>query len=252
MRIYHYFFTALLALILSACAPTTTEQRYKGMSAEAIFLHGEKALSKKKYTEAAKDFEGLEALYPFDPNAEQGQIDLMYAYYKNGDPASALAAADRYIHLYPQNPNVEYAYYMKGLVNFDRGRNWLQKQFDVSPAENDLNYLRQSYADFNLLILHFPHSKYSPDAQKRMIYIRNTLAQSELNAASFYFKQKAYVAAVNRASNVVEHYQGAPQVVDALVIMVKANRALGLDKPAKDAMQVLQLNYPNAPQVKNL
>lgn len=252
MKIIRISIITFIIILICGCAPTTVEQRYKGMTSEGIYAGGEKALAKGRYDQASKYFEGLETLYPFGPYAEQGQLELIYSYYKNGDAASALAAADRFIHLYPQSNNVDYAFYMKGLVNFDRGRNWLQRKFKVSPAENDVSYLRQSFVDFNELVERFPDSKYSPDAQKRMIYIRNMLAQSELNAAQFYFRHKAYVAAVNRASNIVQHYQDSPQVIDALVIMVKANRALGLDKPANDALRTLQMNYPNARQLKKL
>lgn len=240
------------ALLFAGCTPTTPEQRFKGMTSQQVFMNGEKALAKGKYDQAIKYFEGLESLYPFGPYAQQGQLDIVYAYYKNDDAASALAAADRYIHLYPQGNDVEYVYYMKGLVNFDRGRNWLQKSFNVSPSENDVSYLRESFVDFNELAQRFPDSKYSTDARKRMIYIRNELAQNELDIAQFYFRQKAYVAAANRATNIVQHYQGAPQIIDAWVMIVKANRALGLDKPANSALQILKTNYPDASQVKNL
>lgn len=254
MKITHLSIIGILltALCMTSCTPTTPAQRFKGMTSQQIFQGGEKALAKHKYDQASKYFEGLEALYPFGPYAQQGQLDIIYAYYKNGDPASALAAADRYIHLYPQSDNVDYAYYMKGLINFDRGRNWLQKTFKVSVAETDLSYLRQSFVDFNALLQRFPDSKYAPDAERRMVYIRNMLAQNELDTAQFYFRQKAYVAAANRATNIVQHYQGAPQVVDALVVLVKANRALGLNQQADNALQVLKMNYPNAKQLKNL
>jgi outer membrane protein assembly factor BamD len=127
-----------------------------------------------------------------------------------------------------------------------------KRRFKVDPAENDVTNLRQSFADFNLLVQRFPSSRFSADAQRRMMYIRNILAQNELDAAQFYFRQKAYVAAANRATNIVEHYQQAPQVIDALVILVQANRALGLDKPANQALQVLKTNYPNSSQARKL
>lgn len=242
----------LLGVLLAGCAPTTLEQQYKGMTSEQIYANGEKAMKKGKYDEAIKSFEGLQSVYPFGEDAQQAELEIIYAYYKNGDSASALGAADRYIHLYPQSSDVDYAYYMKGLVNFERGRSWLQKKFHVSQSQNDLTYLHQSYVDFGELLEHFPSSKYAPDARKKMMFIRNVLAQNDLDVAQFYFRQKAYVAAVDRATDVVQHYQGSPQVIDALVVMVQANRALGLDKQANEALRVLKLNYPNAPQLKKL
>ena len=247
-----YILMLSLLVLVGGCASTKAGDQFKGMTSKQIFNGGEKALAKHHYDTAVKYFEGLEALYPFGPDTQQAQLDIIYAYYKNDDATSALSAADRYIHLYPQSSDVDYAYYMKGLVNFERGQSWIQKKFKVDPAENDLNYMHQAFVDFNELLQHFPESKYAPDAQKHMIYIRNLLAKNEIEAAQFYMRHKAYVAAVNRASFVVQHYQGAPEVVDALAIMVEANRALGLEAPANDALRVLQLNYPNSAQYRTL
>lgn len=244
--------SVVFIMLAAGCASTTTAQQFKGMTSEQIFQSAEKALAKGDYAQSIKYFEGLQSLYPFGPNSEQGQLDIIYAYYKNGDSAQATAAAQRYIHLYPQSANVDYAYYLKGLVNYQRGRSWIQKRFHVSRSENDEQALNQAFVDFGALVQRFPDSKYSPDAQKRMIYIRNVLAQNQLDAAQYYFRQNAYVAAINRATQVVQHYQGSPQVVDALVIMVKANRALGLNKQANDALQILQSNYPNALKLNKL
>lgn len=243
---------SLAVLLLNGCKPTTAEQQFKGMTSQQIYQGAEKALAKGKYDQAIKYFEGLQSVYPFAPEAQQAQLDIIYAYYKNGDYASAISAADRYIHLYPQSDQVPYAYYMKGLVNFDRGRSWMQRKFGVSSSEIDPTYLKQSYIDFNELVERFPDSKYAPDAQKRMTFARNMLAQNEIDVARFYLRQKAYVAAINRASTVVKHYQQSPQVVDALVILVKANRALGLTQQANEALKILQSNYPNSRQLRNL
>lgn len=248
------YFIALLLLALSlvGCKPTTTEEHFRGMTSQQIFEGGQKALAKQHYDQAAKYFEGLETLYPFGPYAEQAQLNLVYAYYKNNDAPSALAAADRFIHLYPQSNNVAYVFYLKGLVNFTRGQNWLQQTFNVSPAETDVTYLQQAFVDFNELVQRFPSSQYAPDARKRMIYVRNILAERELDTAQFYMRKNAYVAAIDRANYIVEHFQGSPQVIDALVIMVKANRALGLNKPADDAFGVLQMNYPSSLELRKL
>ncbi len=252
MKLIKYLSLIVFAMLLSACAPTKIQDQFKGMTSEQIFAGGEKALVKGKYDVAIKYFEGLESLYPFGPNAQQAQSDLIYAYYRHGDSASALAAADRYIHLYPTAPDVDYAYYMKGLVNYDRSQSWLQRKFKSDPAENDLTDFNQSFINFTELLQRFPNSQYAPDAQKRMIYIRNVMAQHELESAKFYMIHKAYVAAANRASFIVEHFQGSPQVVDALVILVQANRALGLNPQANNALRVLQMNYPDSPQLRKL
>lgn len=252
MKLIKYLSLLVLAILISGCAPTKVEDQFKGMTSEQIFAGGEKNMAKHKYDVAIKYFEGLETLYPFGPNAQQAQMDLIYAYYRNGDSALALAAADRYIHLYPTASDVDYAYYMKGLVNYDRSQSWLQRKFKSDVAENDLTDYNLAFVNFTELLQRFPNSKYAPDAQKRMVYIRNLMAQHELESARFYMVHKAYVAAANRATYIVEHFQGSPQVVDALVILVKANRALGLNAQANNALRVLQLNYPNSPQFKKL
>ncbi|MGB6977314.1 MAG: outer membrane protein assembly factor BamD [Gammaproteobacteria bacterium] len=239
-------------LFLAGCSSSSKEDMFKGMTENQIYTGGQKALAKGHYSKAAQHFEALQANYPFGEHAEQIDRNIIYAYYKNGDAASAIAAADRYIHLYPQSSYVDYAYYMKGRVNFDRGRTHLQEMVGVNPAQRDLKYMNQAFNAFNDLLQQYPHSPYSPDARQRMIYIRNLLAQQQLEIAQFYFTRQVYVAAANRASLVVRHYEGAPQVIPALVLMVKSYRALGLTDQANDALQVLQYNYPTAPELKSL
>ncbi len=141
---------------------------------------------------------------------------------------------------------------MKGLANFGRGRGWLQKLFRVDPAQRDLNHVRASFAAFSTLLQLFPHSRYAPDAQKRMYYIRNLLARHELETAKFYYEREVYVAAANRASGIVKHFEGAPQVVPALGIMVRSYRALGQTDMANEALQVLAMSYPNSKVYRQL
>lgn len=234
------------------CASTSLEQQYKGQSAQQIFNTGEQALAKKKYDKATKSFEALNAMYPFGDYSEQAQLDLIYAYYKNDDSASALATADRFIRLYPRSEHVDYAYYMKGLINYGRSESWLQRMFPTNPADRDLSYMREAFSDFDTLVQLFPNSRYAADARQHMVYIRNILAQHEVNVANFYLLRKAYVAAANRASSVVENYQGTPQVLPALSIMVRAYRGLHESQMANRALQVIQLNYPNSKEYKAL
>jgi len=242
----------LVVFGVSGCASTTTAEKYKDHSAQQIYMSGAKEFQKGKYTKSITYFEALDSLYPFGPYNQQAQYDLITAYYKTGKAALALAAAERYIRLYPRAKNVDYAYYMKGVVNFGRDRNWLQKVFRTDPAQHDLNYMRQAFADFQTLVKRFPNSQYVPDAEKRMAYIRNLMAKHELEVAKFYFVRKTYVAAANRASGIVEHYEGAPQVIPALGIMVRSYRALNQTDMANDAMRVLAQSYPNSTTFKKL
>lgn len=233
------------ATMLVACATKVSgPEAFKNYTAKQILADGEKEMAKHNYKEAVKYFEAIDALYPFDPEAKQGQLDVIYAYYKEDDYASTLAASDRYIQLYPVDEHADYAYYMKGLAKFEKDRNWLQKIYTKHSEELDLTNLQESFADFDALIKAFPKSVYAKDAEKRMLHIRELLAKRELQTAIFYFDRKAYIAAANRASYIVKHLEGAPQTADALKIMVKSYRALGADKQANDALRVLNLSFP--------
>jgi outer membrane protein assembly factor BamD len=245
MNLLKILFTCFLLLLAVACA--TKDQgasAFKNYTAKQLLTEGELNLKKNNYNDALKRFEALDALYPFDAEAKQGQLDAIYAYYKTDDYASALAASDRYIHLHPDGEHADYAYYMKGVTNFDRDRNWMQKIYSKDPQELDLSNLREAFVDFDDLIRLFPNSIYVKDAQKRMYYIRSLMAEHELAIAKFYFNHKAYVAAANRASEVVAHFEGSSQVPEALKIMIKSYQALGANKQANDTLKVLQVSFP--------
>lgn len=238
-------FVIFSALILASCATAPSgSEAFKNFTAKQILANGEKELAKHNYNEAIRCFEAIDALYPFDQEVQQGQLQVIYAYYKADDYASALAAADRYIHMYPDGKHTDYAYYMKGIVNFERDRNWLQKIYTKHSEELDLVNFKEAFADFEMLIKQFPKSFYGKDAEKRMLYIRNLLAKRELDIAKFYFDRKAYIAAANRASYIVKHFESDVHTLDALKIMIKSYRALGADKQADDALRVLHLNFP--------
>jgi outer membrane protein assembly factor BamD len=246
---YFYVVTILIfSLWISACTNTSVDsaQLYKGQSEEQIFRDGEQSLSKHQYEDAIHHFETLNARYPFGKFAEQSSLNLVYAYYKSSNTPNALAEANRYIRLYPRNPSVDYAYYMKGLVQLNENLGFFERYFTFDYAKRDLSNLRKAYVDFNHLVRYFPKSKYTPDARQQMIYIRNTLARHELQVAQFYYDHEAFVAAANRASNVVRHYQETPSVPEALKLMVKSYQKLGLTKEANDTSQVLQLNFPDS------
>jgi outer membrane protein assembly factor BamD len=247
MKTKKIIFVLFCTLVISSCAVKDySPKNFEKYTAKQILDGGKKALAKKDYNEAAKYFEAIDALYPYSPEARQGQLDIIYAYYKAEDYASTLAAASRYIHLYPEGSYTDYAYYMKGVANFDKNKTIFQKIYPVRRPENiDISNLQAAFVDFSELVKEFPSSRYAKDAEKRMIYIRNMLAGHELYIAEFYFKRKAYIAAINRASDVVKHYERVPQTKDALRIMIKSYRALGLNKQANDALRIFKMNFPN-------
>jgi outer membrane protein assembly factor BamD len=230
--------------ITSCAVKEYSPNSFEGYTAKQILEKGEKALAKRDYSEAAKYFEAIDALYPFDPEAEKGQLDTIFAYYKAEDYASALSAANRYIHLYPVGKHTDYAYFMKGIINFDKDRPLLQRVFPNKAGNLDVTNLQEAFFNFSELLRRFPQSVYAKDAEARMHYVRDLLAGRELQIAQFYYERKAYIAAANRASSVVKHFEGAPQIKEALKIMIKSYRFLNLDKQANDALKILKLNYP--------
>lgn len=223
----------------------STAELYNGQSAKQIFAGGEQALAKGNYKEAIVHFDALDALYPFSEFEEQAQRDTIYAHYQVPDFAAASAAAVRYIHLYPRSDHVDYAYYMKGMANFNQDRGVIQRYIEVDLSKRDVGTARQSFADFAELIRRFPDSHYAADSKNRMVYLRNLMAQRDLNIAEFYLAQGSYVAAINRASGILTHYQRSPQVVEALGVMTKAYRRLGMRTMADQTLSILALNYPN-------
>jgi len=216
---------------------------FKGMTADQLYTESQKALRKKEYLSAIKRLEAIETMYPFSDYTENSQMDLIYAYYKDEDYPSAAATAERFIHLYPRAKNVDYAYYMRGLANFQQNRGVFAKFLPMDESWRDPGTQMQAYSDFGVLIQKFPESKYKANALQRMIYLRNMFAQQELNVSKFYFKRKMYVAAIERASHLVKNYPQAPTVQTAMTIMYRSNVALGLNKAADEVMTVYKATY---------
>ncbi len=207
------------------------------------------AMDAENYQKAIKLYEKLEARYPFGEYAAQTQLDIAYAYYKNDDAEAAIAAAERFIKVNPRNPSVDYAYYLIGLVNFNRGIGFLDRFLPTDATQRNPSYAKDAYDNFQELIRRFPNSKYVDDSRQRMVALRNNLAMYEIHVARFYIKRKAYVAAANRGSYVVKEFQRTPAVPYALLVMQEAYTKLGLDDLAADAARVYQQNYPDGPPV---
>ncbi len=235
-------------LTLSACAwlPKQKDET-KGWSANKLYTTAKTLANKGDYQRAIKYYVILEARYPFGKYAQQGQLELTYAYYKNEDFDQALAAATRFIKLHPTHPRLDYIYYLKGLINYRQKTNMLTKIFPVDPSTRDPGAARQSFFDFKELVKKFPNSKYAEDARKRMLFLRNNLAKHEINVAKYYIKRGAYVAAANRAKYVIQHYNDSPSVQQALETMVISYERLQLKKLRDDALRVLKKNFPNHP-----
>ena len=214
----------------------------EGWSASKLYAEAASEMDAGNYKRAIEIYEKLEARYPFGRYAMQGQLDVAYANYRAEEPEAAIAAADRFIKLYPQNPFVDYAYFLKGIVNYNRSVGFLDRYVPTDPSQRDPGSALDAFADFAELVKRFPDSKYAADARQRMVYLRNNLAQNEVNVARYYMKKGAYVAAANRASYVIEHFQRTSAVKEALEVLVAAYQALGEQKLAADAQRVLDVN----------
>ena len=247
--------SALLAAVLTlgGCGllPEVKDET-AGWSAQKLYSEAKDNLNEGNYERAVKLFETLESRYPFGRYAQQAQLEVAYAYYKDNEPISAVAACDRFIKLHPNHPNVDYAYYLKGLANFNDDLGFLGNLVNQDLSERDPKAAREAFLAFKELVTRFPDSKYAPDSIARMKYLVNALASNEVHVAKYYLKRKAWVAAANRAKEVLKTYPEAPALEEALAIMVVAYDELGLTDLRDDARRVLQLNFPNSPYLEGV
>lgn len=233
----------------------TPENEYAGWNTEKFRTEAQKSVDSGNYDKAIKLYEALESRYPFGESSAQTQLDIAYAYYKNAEPESAIAAADRFIKMNPRNPHVDYAYYLKGLVNYNRDIGFVDRFLPTDTSQRDPGSAREAYRNFEELIRRYPNSRYLADARLRMIALKNNLAMHEVHVARYYMKRKAYIAAANRASGVIEHYQRTPAVPYALQVMQEAYTELGMKNLANDTKRVYEQNYPDGspvPEFKNV
>ena len=236
----------ILVLLLSGCSWFGNKEDLANLSASKLFSDAMENMDDKNYEEAIKKFETLEARYPYGRFAEQAQLEVAYAYYKQEDAASATAACDRFIKMHPTHPNVDYAYYLKGLANFNENLGMLAKLGGQDITERDPKQARESYDSFKELVRRFPNSKYAGEAAQRARFLLNGLANYEVQVAHYYMKRKAYVAAVNRAQYVLKNYQQTPATEEALLIMTQAYDALGMTDLRDDSERVMKHNFPNS------
>jgi outer membrane protein assembly factor BamD len=236
----------VFSLVLGGCSLGGDKDETAGWSAQKLYGEAKDAMGGRTWEKAIKYLEKLEARYPYGRYAQQAQLDVAYCYWKNGERASAIAAADRFIKLYPNHANVDYAYYLKGLVNFNENTGLLSFMDNPDMTERDSKGTREAFDAFKELVLRFPDSKYTPDAQARMRYLVNSLAQYEVHVARYYMKRGAYVAAANRAQFAVQNYVQAPAVEEAVFILVKAYDALGMTDLRDAADRVMRKNFPQS------
>jgi outer membrane protein assembly factor BamD len=237
----------ILGLSLTGCGllPEVQDET-AGWSAQKLYSEAKSNLNDGNFERAIKLYETLEARFPYGAYAQQAQLEIAYAYYKDNEPISSIAACDRFIKLHPNHSNVDYAYYLKGLANFTEEQGLMTQFSKQDMSERDPKAAREAFEAFKELVNRFPESKYAADAQARMKYLVNAIALNEVHVAQYYLKREAYVAAVNRAKNVVASYPEAPAIEQALAILVVAYDKLGIADLRDDALRVLKLNYPNS------
>jgi outer membrane protein assembly factor BamD len=242
-----------LCVVLVGCAWFGKDQDVtKDWSAAQLYAAAKDRLRNSDYDKAIDYYEKLEARYPFGTHSQQAQLDIAYAYYKFDEPSLAVSAAERFIKLHPRHPNVDYAYYIKGLANFVKTGGIVERFVPKDYSKRDTGAAERAFEDFNELTRRFPNSRYAEDAAQRMLFLKNTLAQHEIHVAKYYLERGAYVAAANRARFVVENYQRTPAIPDALVIMAKAYKGMDLQDLSRDAVRVLELNYPDHPGIQEV
>ena len=246
-----FLMPCLLALFISGCAifgdPTELDET-KGWQADRIYAEGEQKMLDKDYDKALGYFQKLDSRFPNTKYATQAQLEIAYAHYKKQDPISAVIAADRFIKLHPNHPNVDYAYYLKGLASFNE-RGVIEKYTAQEISDRDPKTLKLSFAAFKELVERYPKSRYFKDASQRMLYLVNALSQHELHVARYYMKRQAYLAALNRAKYVVEYYPNSTAVEEALVISISAYDYMDLTDLKDDTVRILKTNYPQNPMV---
>jgi outer membrane protein assembly factor BamD len=245
IRWTHILALSMLALLLGVSGCRKDKEFQGEISAEDLYAQANKSLSSGNWGRAIAAYKALQTRYPFGRYTEQSMIDLSYAYFKAGEPENALSTLDRFIRTYPTHPNVDYAYYLKGLVNYEQNLGFLEKMMPNRVRDRDQSMARDAFLDFSELIRRFPDSRYVPDARQRMIFLRNNLAAYEIVVAEFYLRREAYIAAANRARYALETYPNTPQTAEALVVLHRAYTELDLPDLAEGSMTVLALNYPD-------
>jgi outer membrane protein assembly factor BamD len=238
----------LLALTLPACTSVEDEQReiIENQGATALYKQAKNSMDTGNFSAAAQILSSIDSKFPFGPLSHQVQLDLIYSHYKTGDVEQTLATVDRFIRLNPNHSDVEYAIYMRGVINMEQDSNLFQSLLGVDRSDRDPSKSKEAFEDFRRLIEKHPDSKYASDAKQRMLHIKNRLAKYEIEVARFYMRREAWIAAANRGRYVLEYFGDTEQVQPALEIMVSSYNQLGLDELKNNAVKILRLNYPQS------
>jgi len=226
-----------------------TEEDSAGLTEKDFYERIQTSLNASNWSVAISNLQLLESQFPFGKYAEQGQLELIYAQYKSGDYESSIASADRFIRLHPQHPNVDYAFYVKGLSEISQTGGFFDSFLPTDSSMRDIGEARGAFTTLTELLSRFPESPYAADARKRLVSLRNRLARAEIHVANYYFARGAYLAAANRGRFVVENFQQSPAVPDGLAVMAQAYYLLEMKELADNSVEVLVANYPEHPSL---
>ena len=241
---------AAVALVAAGCSSLNSKDETLGWTAQRLYGEAKDSMANRDWQKAIKYLEKLEARYPYGRYAQQAQLEIAYANWKDGERASAIAAADRFIKLYPNHPNVDYAWYLKGLINFYELQGVLSWLTTPDMSDRDPKAARDAYFALREVVTRFPDSRYAEDARARMRFLVNSLASNEVHVAKYYMKRGAFLAAANRAQYAIEHYPQAPAVEEAMSILVRAYDSLGMTDLRDAAGRVLMKNFPDSDYVR--
>jgi outer membrane protein assembly factor BamD len=242
-RVVRFFLLILIAFALAFASGCGRDRKDDDRSAEVLYAEAQQALNARSYERAIDLYRNLTTRYPFGRHAEQAQLDMAYAMHRARRPEAALSTLDRFIRTYPTHPNVDYAWYLKGLVHHDQAMGFLRRLFPGQIVDRDQESARRAFMDFQELIQRYPQSRYVADARQRMVFLRNALADHEITIGEYYFRRQAFIASLNRARYVIENYPGAPANVAALELMERSYRKLELTELASDTREVLEHSY---------
>jgi len=236
-----------VTILLAGCAGTEGQKDDTDIWSEAkLYSEATDKLKDADFAKCGKYFDKLEARFPFGPYSQQAQINAAYCYWKASEQAQALVAIDRFIKLHQGSPNLDYAYYLKGLITFNDDLGWLGSITGQDLSERDPQAAKDAFESFKIVAVRFPDSKYAPDALDRMRYIVNSLAEADVIVARFYYQRGAYLASANRAQLVIRDYDRAPAVEEALYILYKSYEKLGMVELSNDTARVFKLNFPDS------
>ncbi|ACV26500.1 outer membrane assembly lipoprotein YfiO [Kangiella koreensis DSM 16069] len=241
---------ALLVFSFAGCSSTPKEPdlnktKVESMAAQELFDGAKRSMRNGNYVRATELLEEIDTRYPFGRISEQAKLELIYAYFKRADYESGQALADRFLRQHPQHENADYVYYMKGVMHYEQEVGTFKEVFSADIEKRDTSNIKAAFDNFKALVEVYPESEYAPDARKRMIQIRNLLADYELHVARYYMQRDSYIGAANRAKYIVENFPKTPAVPSALEILINSYKILELPEISEEYRKVLLLNYPD-------